>query len=145
MSGLKVSQVTDFLIHTSGQSQWSKEACRKHLAAGLYFREANSARPRANMMRHPWWNWLGSTLAYHYKGQLVIHLKQTKHHYYYKDYMCFLAMISASVLFLLWQEYVRVCSEFRLFHTGELRLGTQLDYTTVQTTIMSHLQHTLIL
>lgn len=30
---------------TSGQSQWSKEACRKHLAAGLYLREANSARP----------------------------------------------------------------------------------------------------
>lgn len=30
---------------TSGQSQWSKEACRKHLAAGLYFREANSANP----------------------------------------------------------------------------------------------------
>lgn len=31
---------------TSGQSQWSNEACRKHLAAGLYFREANSARPK---------------------------------------------------------------------------------------------------
>lgn len=37
--------------HTSGQSQWSKEACRKHLAAGLYFREANSARPETNKVR----------------------------------------------------------------------------------------------
>lgn len=73
---LKVSQVKDYLIHTSGQSQWSKEACRKHLAAGLYFREANSARPRANMMRHPWCNWLDSTLAYHYTGQLVIRFKR---------------------------------------------------------------------
>lgn len=30
---------------TSGKSQWSKEACRKHLAAGLYFLEASSANP----------------------------------------------------------------------------------------------------
>lgn len=40
-----VNTVNASAIQTSGQSQWSKEACRKHLAAGLYFREANSARP----------------------------------------------------------------------------------------------------
>lgn len=36
---------------TSGQSQWSKDACRKHLAAGLYFREASSARPETQIIR----------------------------------------------------------------------------------------------
>lgn len=30
---------------TSGKSQWSKEASRKHLAACLYLRAANSAKP----------------------------------------------------------------------------------------------------
>lgn len=33
---------------TSGKSQWSKEACRKYFAAGLYFFVANSATPAAH-------------------------------------------------------------------------------------------------
>lgn len=44
------------IILTSGKSQWSKDACKKFLAADLYLRVANSANPAAhlNLVRTNW-------------------------------------------------------------------------------------------
>lgn len=36
-------------VLTSGKSQWSKDACKKFLAADLYFLVANSAKPAAHL------------------------------------------------------------------------------------------------
>lgn len=37
---------SSFLVLTSGKSQWSNDANKKHFAACLYFRAASSAKPR---------------------------------------------------------------------------------------------------